>query len=131
MCLTSFFWLTWHCKYLVFSLIFNRHLLENRGISWDIDLSDFTVHTNNSAFDLQGVSIQIDCREVLIQGTIAQLSADNKAANSILGLQECFFGANRCISRYCYCTSTDIQSKVIVSNAVKFLFFIFCQGHFH
>ena len=65
---------------------------------------------------LKGVRICVDGKEELLQGTIAQLSADNKAAHSLLGLQECFYGANVCISRYCFCTSTDIQEKVSFSK---------------
>ena len=65
------------------------------------------------------MTLNVDGQDMLIKGTITQLSADNMAAHSLLDLQECFTGANRCISRYCYCTSNEIQTKVC---------FFPCQG---
>ncbi|KAG1654729.1 hypothetical protein GQR58_024829 [Nymphon striatum] len=61
-------------------------------------------HLSCNLFCFQGFMYSIDGEDILIQGTIAQLSLDNKATHSIFGLHETFYGKSICISRYCHCT---------------------------
>ena len=67
------------------------------------------------------MTLNVDGQHSLIKESIAQLSADNMTAHSLLGLQECFTGSNRCISRYRYCTSNEIKTKVYFSSLSKFM----------
>lgn len=69
-----------------------------------------TIFRDCKALEEVGVPVECDGRSINVKGSVALFIADNLAVHTVGGLLESFSNVSK-VSRYCHCSSKDIQSR--------------------